>query len=241
MPKIYRSDPGGDNSANNPDMSPASDLDPGELLLAVEERVRRATFEIVECATPDIRAVRDALKVAVVDLDRLVALIPPGEAAVPVAALTSVIARDVSEREPARFARSTLEALRQQLKKSVHAMTSELGDRADPAFVARTKATADALLTGINETEDPVHRMLTSEFPILRAQLSVTFRATDDARYPYAADIDGKRWTVRINEFPESPSLYSLFIGGQIVEELMDWPVAWTRPDRTHATEQQNL
>lgn len=65
---------------------------------------------------------------------------------------------------------------------------------------------------------------------MLRSQQTVSFRTTDDARYPYAADVDGKRWTIRINEFPEEPSLYSLIIDGQIVEELMDWPPAWTRP-----------
>ncbi len=230
MPKTYRFDPSGDNPASNSDMPPATDLDPGELLLAVEERARRAPTELTELTTPEIRAARDALKVAVVDLDRLLALIPAGEAAVPAAALTSVIARDLVERVPARFARATIEALRQHLKKHVHALTGALGDRADPAFAARTKAAADALLTGINEAEDSVHRTLASEVPVRRAQQPVTFRATDDARYPYAADIDGKRWTLRINEFPEEPSLYSLIIGGQIVEELMDWPAAWTRP-----------
>lgn len=65
---------------------------------------------------------------------------------------------------------------------------------------------------------------------MLRSQQTVTFRATDDARIPWAADVDGTRWTVRINEFPEEPSLYSLIIDGLVVEELMDWPAAWTRP-----------
>ena len=65
---------------------------------------------------------------------------------------------------------------------------------------------------------------------MLRSLQTVTFRATDDARFPWATDVDGKRWTVRINEFPEEPSLYSLIIDGEVVEELMDWPAAWTRP-----------
>jgi hypothetical protein len=66
--------------------------------------------------------------------------------------------------------------------------------------------------------------------PPVPSLVRVAFRASGDARYPYAADVDGQRWTVRINEFPEEPSVYSLLINGQVAEELMDWPAAWTRP-----------
>lgn len=68
-----------------------------------------------------------------------------------------------------------------------------------------------------------------------RAQRTVSFRATGDARYPYEASIDGTTWTVRVNEFPEEPSLYSLIVDGEVVEELMDWPAAWTRPGAASA------
>ncbi len=59
----------------------------------------------------------------------------------------------------------------------------------------------------------------------------VTFHPTGDARVPYAALVDGERWTVRLNEFPESPFLYSLLIEGEVVEELLRWPDTWTRED----------
>ncbi len=62
-----------------------------------------------------------------------------------------------------------------------------------------------------------------------RSQQRVNFRSTDDARYAFAADVGATRWTVRINEFPEEASLYSLLVDGLVVEELMDWPVAWMR------------
>lgn len=62
-----------------------------------------------------------------------------------------------------------------------------------------------------------------------RSRKPVTFRETADARYPFEAEVDGATWTVRINEFPEAPSLYSLVIDGEVVEELMEWPAAWTR------------
>lgn len=48
---------------------------------------------------------------------------------------------------------------------------------------------------------------------------------------PYEADVGGARWRVRVNEFPEEPSLYSLLVGDEVVEELMEWPAAWTRPE----------
>ncbi len=210
-------------------MSSKTSLDPAELLLAVEERARRAPTALAKCATSEIRAARDGLKMAVADLDRLLALIPAGESAVPAAAFTSVLALDINARAPELFARQTLETLRQQLKKHAHTLTGELGDRADPAFAARTRAAAGVLLAGV-QAEDPVAGTLVDEVPMRRIEQAVTFGATDDARYPYAADINGERWTVRINEFPEDPSVYSLLIDGQIVEELMEWPAAWTRP-----------
>ena len=61
--------------------------------------------------------------------------------------------------------------------------------------------------------------------------MRATFRATGDAMVPYEADVDGARWRVRVNEFPEEPSLYSLLVGDEVVEELMEWPAAWTRPE----------
>jgi hypothetical protein len=210
-------------------MSSSMGPDPGELLLAVEARARRAPTALAKCATSEIRAARDALKMAVADLDTLLALIPSGETAVPAAALTSVLSRDINARAPELFARATLEMLRQQLKTHAHTLTGELGDRADPAFAARTKAAAGVLLAGI-QAEAPVAREIVFEVPVRRIERAITFRATDDARYPYAAEINGERWSVRINEFPEDPSVYSLLIDGEIVEELMDWPAAWTRP-----------
>lgn len=63
------------------------------------------------------------------------------------------------------------------------------------------------------------------------SERDVTFRATGDARTPYAAVVGGERWTVRVNDFPADPSLYSLSIDGRVVEDLMEWPGSWRRPD----------
>lgn len=73
--------------------------------------------------------------------------------------------------------------------------------------------------------------------PDSRTTTAVTFRATGDPRHPYQATVDGATWTIRLDEFPAEPTLYSLLIDGVVVEGLLDWPPAWTRPDLVATTE----
>ena len=40
--------------------------------------------------------------------------------------------------------------------------------------------------------------------------------------------MDGQRWEVRINDFPEE-YMYSLLIDGTVVGDFHDWPEAWDR------------
>ncbi len=62
------------------------------------------------------------------------------------------------------------------------------------------------------------------------SEREIVFHDSGDARFPYRATVDGQSWRVRINEFPCTPSLYSLIVDGEIVEELMEWPATWLRP-----------
>lgn len=62
--------------------------------------------------------------------------------------------------------------------------------------------------------------------PTLR---EVTWRATSNAEVPYEAEVDGRRWMVRVNDFPAEP-LYTLLVDGAAVQDLEDWPRAWQRP-----------
>lgn len=64
-----------------------------------------------------------------------------------------------------------------------------------------------------------------------RSEQPVAFEATGDPRLPYAARVGDERWTVRVNEFPEEPTPYSLLVEGRLVEDLLAWPAAWTRTD----------
>jgi hypothetical protein len=62
-----------------------------------------------------------------------------------------------------------------------------------------------------------------------RAARRVSWRRTGSAERPYEADVDGRRWTVQVNDFPAA-ALYTLLVDGAPVEQLEAWPSAWTRP-----------
>lgn len=63
------------------------------------------------------------------------------------------------------------------------------------------------------------------------ANRRLVFHETGNPRFPFETVVDGETWAVRANEFPEEPFVYSLVIDGEVVEELMAWPSAWTRPE----------
>ena len=58
----------------------------------------------------------------------------------------------------------------------------------------------------------------------------VTWAETSDPFFPYEAQVGGERWVLRLNDWPDEPSLYTLFVGSQAVLELQAWPAAWNRP-----------
>jgi uncharacterized protein YjaG (DUF416 family) len=56
----------------------------------------------------------------------------------------------------------------------------------------------------------------------------ITWDDTGDVFFPWSAQVDGERWRVRINDFPDEP-MYSLEIEGVIVGDFNNWPEQWTR------------
>lgn len=60
----------------------------------------------------------------------------------------------------------------------------------------------------------------------------VKWTKSDDAEFPYTAEVDGRGWTIRVNDFPVDPFVYTLLVEGDEVESFNDWPYPqWQRPD----------
>ena len=57
---------------------------------------------------------------------------------------------------------------------------------------------------------------------------ALAWTATGDLDAPWAAQIDGARWQVRLNDFPDE-IMYSLIVDGEVVGDFHDWPETWQR------------
>ena len=60
----------------------------------------------------------------------------------------------------------------------------------------------------------------------LRRELS--WSSTSDPFHPWATEVDGAIWRVRINDFPDE-LMYSLIIGNENAGDFHDWPETWQR------------
>jgi hypothetical protein len=60
----------------------------------------------------------------------------------------------------------------------------------------------------------------------------LSWRSTGEPIYPWAVEVDGKSWRIRINDFPDE-LMYSLMIGGENAGDFHfhDWPETWRRSD----------
>jgi hypothetical protein len=68
---------------------------------------------------------------------------------------------------------------------------------------------------------------VTGENPLAQ---EVAWKEGPDPHFPYEAVVAGARWRLRINEWPDEPFLYTLFIRDDAIVDLEEWPDAWTRP-----------
>lgn len=57
---------------------------------------------------------------------------------------------------------------------------------------------------------------------------SLTWSRSGDADYPWETEVDGYKWRVRINDFPDD-FMYTLFIGDDEIGPFHDWPGSWKR------------
>src|SRR5207248_3283361 len=59
----------------------------------------------------------------------------------------------------------------------------------------------------------------------------LSWTATGDVAHPWATEVDGAAWRVRLNDFPDH-FMYSLAIGGVDAGDFHDWPETWRRESR---------
>lgn len=58
---------------------------------------------------------------------------------------------------------------------------------------------------------------------------TIAWSRTGQFEFPFAAEIDGARWRVRVNDFPAEP-MYTLIVGESEIGHFDEWPKAWRRP-----------
>jgi len=64
-----------------------------------------------------------------------------------------------------------------------------------------------------------------------RFRVPVTWRPTENNHFPWAAQVDGTWWVLRLNNFPDHP-LYTLFIDGNTARfDVEDFPSQWRKGD----------
>ncbi|HEY1182818.1 MAG TPA: hypothetical protein VGE89_01460 [Bryobacteraceae bacterium] len=56
----------------------------------------------------------------------------------------------------------------------------------------------------------------------------VIWHQTEDLYVPWETDVDGHRWQVRLNDFPDEP-MYTLLIDEALVGDFQEWPPYWDR------------
>lgn len=62
-----------------------------------------------------------------------------------------------------------------------------------------------------------------------RAATPIVWTHTGDGEFPYRADVEGRSFTIRVNDFPAEP-LYTVMLDGHELEDMNDWPSAWVKP-----------
>lgn len=60
---------------------------------------------------------------------------------------------------------------------------------------------------------------------------NIDWKRTTDSQYPFAAEFEGEKCIVRLNDFPDE-HLYTLIVNGKETVSFDDWSVNWNRPAR---------
>ena len=58
----------------------------------------------------------------------------------------------------------------------------------------------------------------------------VRWTKTDDAEFPYTAQINGDTWVIRVNDWPEDPTVFSLLVNDEEHLDFDGWSKRWNKP-----------
>ena len=61
-----------------------------------------------------------------------------------------------------------------------------------------------------------------------RLSRKLTFSTTSDVDHPWATEVDGEQWRVRLNDFPDD-FMYTLLIDDVVIGSFNNWPESWAR------------
>lgn len=66
--------------------------------------------------------------------------------------------------------------------------------------------------------------------PAAAFDMNVDWLGTGAAVLPYRAEVGGDEWMVRVNDWPQDPTVYTLFVNGREAFGFDGWPDTWSRP-----------
>ena len=58
---------------------------------------------------------------------------------------------------------------------------------------------------------------------------NIAWKRTADPQYPFAAEFEGEKCIIRLNDFPDE-HLYTLIVNGKEILSFDDWSAKWSRP-----------
>jgi hypothetical protein len=112
------------------DGTPSELIDPGVWLAVADRYARRTPGDGTGLDAATRRAARKDIAWAAAAVDEVLAFIPRGGTAVPAAAFTSEAGRRIRDREPGRFGRARLEAVRDTYRQIAAELADPQPDRA---------------------------------------------------------------------------------------------------------------
>jgi len=102
----------------------------------------------------------------------------------------------------------------------------------DPSYLSRVSEAG--IGTNVHQLSEVQFDTLVADFRQSISEkllaMPIVWKHTGDAEFAYQALVEGRTFTIRINDFPDEP-LYSLLVEDQELEDLEDWPPAWVEPD----------